>query len=118
MVREKESWGVSPEITKVTRAVKLLADRNENVLLLGETGVGKSYIAKSLHEMGKRGKFDFLEIPCEAIGDGLPVADVFGNVEKNKTGLIGKVGRGSIYLKDIDELSPVLQNIEWISFTS
>ncbi|MCI8649833.1 MAG: sigma 54-interacting transcriptional regulator [Anaerotruncus sp.] len=92
--------------------------RNEsNVLLYGETGVGKELFAQSIHNASRRAKGPFVAINCAALPEHLLESELFGYVEGAFTGASknGKIGlfeaahNGTIFLDEIGDLSSKLQ---------
>lgn len=85
------------------------------VLLEGETGVGKSEIARYLHAHSKNAAGKLIAVNCAAIPDGLLEAELFGQVEgaftgaKNKPGLFELADAGTLFLDEIGELSASAQ---------
>ncbi len=107
----------SDSMKKVLSLVKKIADVDSTVLILGETGVGKSIIAKAIHQSSKRNKAYFNEINCAAIPDTLIEAELFGfeggsftGAPKGKRkGIIEATNGGTLFLDEIGELPLHLQ---------
>jgi transcriptional regulator with PAS, ATPase and Fis domain len=86
------------------------------MLLTGETGVGKSLIAKIIHFTGRRQERPFLAINCATLTEDLLASELFGH-EKGaftgavtaKQGLVEIADTGTLFLDEIAELSPNLQ---------
>lgn len=84
-----------------------------NVLLLGESGVGKTHLAKFIHNRSPRCKGPFIEVNCGAIPDHLFEAEFFGyeagsftGASRNgKMGLVELADGGTLFLDEIGELS-------------
>src|SRR5262245_52424348 len=92
------------------------ARRMPPVLLLGETGTGKSLIARTLHAEGPRAGRPFVDINCAAIPDTLMEAEMFGfergaftDARQPKPGLFLAADRGTIFLDEIGLLPETLQ---------
>ncbi|MEO2075869.1 MAG: sigma 54-interacting transcriptional regulator [Bacillus sp. (in: firmicutes)] len=103
----------SIEMKKVLQLALQVAEIDVNVLLLGETGVGKSHIAKFIHKKSSRKDGPFIEVNCGAIPESLFEAEFFGYESGSFTGANskGKVGLaelaegGTLFLDEIGELS-------------
>ncbi|ODA43673.1 Response regulator of zinc sigma-54-dependent two-component system [Thermodesulfovibrio sp. N1] len=95
--------------------VKKVAKTDATVILYGETGTGKSAIAKAIHIMsGKKGTF--VEINCASIPETLIESEIFGYEKgafsgaiKQKPGKIELAQNGTLFLDEIGELSPSIQ---------
>jgi len=94
-----------------------IADVNVNVLLTGETGVGKSLIAKLIHTKSARAHKKYIDLNCGAIPDSLLESELFGYEKGSFTGAnaVGKIGLielangGTLFLDEIAELPYHLQ---------
>jgi len=88
-----------------------------NLLILGESGTGKSYIAQTVHNQSRRSHNPFVAINCAAIPDGLFESELFGYMPgsftgataKGKIGLLKSADGGTIFLDEIGDLSPKMQ---------
>lgn len=106
-----------PKTQKVLDTVKRIAPFDTNVLLTGESGVGKGVFAKILHNSSKRFRGPFLEINCGAIPENLLEPELFGYEKgsfsgaskKGKLGLIELSKSGTLFLDEIGELPLNLQ---------
>ncbi|MBT5874520.1 MAG: sigma 54-interacting transcriptional regulator, partial [Candidatus Latescibacteria bacterium] len=86
------------------------------VLLLGETGTGKTMAAKMLHDISHRSKGPFVSVNCAAIADSLAESELFGHVKGAFTGAVrDRVGKfelangGTLLLDEIGDLSQRIQ---------
>lgn len=85
------------------------------VLIEGETGTGKSAVARELWQLSSRSDGPFLELNCAAIAKDLMENELFGNVKGAFTGAIGQAGKvekangGTLFLDEIGELHLDLQ---------
>ena len=93
-----------------------IADTKATVLITGESGTGKSMIARSIHQRSGRRKAPFVEVACGALPENLLESELFGHVKGSFTGAAGnKVGKfqqangGTIFLDEIATASPGLQ---------
>ncbi len=89
-----------------------VSNYNVIVLLTGETGVGKSLIAKTIHQMSNRRQEPFVHVNCGAIPENLLESELFGYVEgaftgaskKGKKGLFEAASGGTLFLDEIGEI--------------
>ncbi len=93
-----------------------IADTKATVLITGESGTGKSLIARAIHQRSNRRKAPFVEVACGALPENLLESELFGHVTGSFTGATGnKVGKfkqadgGTIFLDEIGTASPGLQ---------
>ncbi len=84
------------------------ARRPASVLLLGETGVGKSMVARLLHRAGPRAEGAFVDVNCAAIPSNLLEAELFGfergaftDAKHAKPGLVQEAGGGTLFLDEV-----------------
>jgi transcriptional regulator with GAF, ATPase, and Fis domain len=102
-------------IEDVYEMVKKVAKTDATVIPYGETGTGKSAIAKAIHIMsGKKGAF--VEINCASIPETLIESELFGYEKgafsgaiKQKPGKIELAQNGTLFLDEIGELTPSIQ---------
>jgi transcriptional regulator with PAS, ATPase and Fis domain len=87
-----------------------------SVLLLGETGVGKEVLARSIHARSPRADAPFIGINCAAFSESLLEGELFGyekgaftGATQARPGLIEAGDRGTVFLDEIGELSPATQ---------
>ncbi|MEQ9378915.1 MAG: sigma-54 dependent transcriptional regulator [Imperialibacter sp.] len=96
----------------VQKHINLIAPTNMSVIICGETGTGKEYVARSIHERSDRRHQPFVPIDCGAIPNELAASELFGHVKGAYTGAIaGKKGcferanGGTLFLDEIGNLS-------------
>jgi two-component system response regulator HydG len=95
--------------------MQALLDGDLPVLILGETGVGKELLARSLHASSARREKPFIAINCAAIPADLLEAEMFGIGKGIATGVIERTGKfqlaqqGTLFLDEIGDMSPDLQ---------
>ena len=94
------------------------ANTRANILITGETGVGKSAVAKAIHAMGSRAAGPFIEVNCAVLHENLIESELFGYEKGAFTGAAssGKIGKielanhGTLFLDEIGELPPHIQS--------
>ncbi|MCK5543500.1 MAG: sigma-54-dependent Fis family transcriptional regulator [Desulfobacterales bacterium] len=108
--------GKSPGMLLIFEKIVQIADTQTNVLITGESGTGKELIAKAIHDQSNRADKPFVVVNCGGIPDNLMESEFFGHVKgaftgaiTNKIGLFEAADKGTIFLDEIGELSPLLQ---------
>ena len=108
--------GSSKSMREAVGRAHRAAIRDVSVLLLGESGTGKSKIAQAIHEASPRKGKPFKSINCAAIPDQLLESELFGHVrgaftgaDKEKKGLFEVADGGTLFLDEIGECNPALQ---------
>ncbi|VEF46920.1 PAS modulated sigma54 specific transcriptional regulator [Bacillus freudenreichii] len=107
----------SQKMINVLSTVEMVAKVSSSVLLLGESGVGKEVIARTIHELGPRKKQPFVPVNCGAIPENLLESELFGYAEgafsgAKKEGVPGKfelANHGVLFLDEIGEMPLNLQ---------
>lgn len=106
-----EVIGQNNGLKEVMEIVGQVAPLSNQVLILGETGVGKELIANSIHYSSTRAKGPFIKVNCGAIPDALIDSELFGHEKGAFTGAITRkrgrferADKGTIFLDEIGEL--------------
>ena len=101
----------SPKCQALQSVVERIAPSDATVLLSGETGSGKTELARSIHRRSARADKPFVEVTCTAIAENLFESEVFGHVRGAFTGAVrDKAGKfeladnGTIFLDEIGEM--------------
>jgi transcriptional regulator with PAS, ATPase and Fis domain len=101
----------TPSLLPLVERVALAAKHDVTVLLAGETGTGKTFLARLMHDHSPRKAHRFLAVPCGAIAANLVESEFFGHVkgaftgaDRAKVGKFAAVGRGTLLLDEIDTL--------------
>ncbi len=107
---------ISPAYCTVTDTLRRAALSEANVLFTGESGCGKTYLARVLHESSARRDGPFVALNCAAIPEDLLESELFGFEKGAFTGAVqsrdGKIlaaNGGTLLLDEIGDLSPALQ---------
>jgi DNA-binding NtrC family response regulator len=109
--------GTSPVVRDLSRQVDLIAaSADTSVLLLGESGTGKSFIAQMLHARSARARGPFVEINAAGLSATFLESELFGHergaftdAREMKRGLFEVADRGTLFLDEIGDLAPELQ---------
>jgi DNA-binding NtrC family response regulator len=116
MNREVPIIARSDSMKKVLSIVEGMREAECNVLLTGESGVGKNLIAKIIHSTSRRQSMPFLSINCATLTEELLASELFGHEKgaftgaiRTKQGLIEIADTGTLFLDEIAEMSPNLQ---------
>src|SRR5947207_421664 len=112
-----ESLGVSPAIRELGRQIELLAaSERSTVLLTGESGTGKGWVARVIHHLSPRASGPFVEVNCGGLSATFLDSELFGHekgaytdAKERKQGLFELAEDGTIFLDEIGELAPELQ---------
>lgn len=106
----------SPVMAELQRQIERVASVDVPVLLLGESGAGKEFAARTLHARSLRAQRTFLKINCAALPSELLESELFGyesgaftGAVKPKPGLFELCDHGTILLDEIGEMPPSLQ---------
>jgi DNA-binding NtrC family response regulator len=96
--------------------LEIAARHDVTVLLIGETGAGKTFVSRLIHEISPRHDEPFLPVACGALPTDLLESELFGHVRgaftsahADKEGRFLAAGRGTILLDEIDVLGPEQQ---------
>ena len=108
--------GQDPKVKKIFEVIEAVADTKTTVLITGESGTGKTLIARAVHYNSSRRNGPFVEVSCGALPETLLESELFGHVKGAFTGATSdKVGKfelahgGTIFLDEINTASPGLQ---------
>ncbi|MGE5632400.1 MAG: sigma-54-dependent transcriptional regulator [Caulobacteraceae bacterium] len=102
----------NPKMKEILDIIDTIGKSNTNVLLLGESGVGKEVMAQMLHDKSQRAAMPFIAINCQSFSDNLLESELFGHEKGAFTGAVDRrIGRfeeasgGTIFLDEIGEMS-------------
>ncbi|MHC1703416.1 MAG: sigma-54-dependent transcriptional regulator [Tenuifilaceae bacterium] len=103
--------GISAQAKQVTDYIGIVAPTNLSVIIQGDSGTGKEYIAREIHRESKRSRKPFIAIDCGALSKELAGSEFFGHIKGSFTGAISdKTGQfevangGTLFLDEIGNL--------------
>ena len=106
----------NPKMHKVLDTAKKVAVTDSTILITGESGTGKTLLAKVIHDSSVRAKGPFAVVNCATLSENLLESELFGHIRGSFTGAVkDKMGRlqvadtGTVFLDEIGEISPALQ---------
>ena len=106
----------SKSMKDILETIEGIRDSESNIFLTGETGVGKSLLARIVHFTSKRQERPFLSINCATLTEELLASELFGHERgaftgavKTKQGLVEIADTGTLFLDEIAEMVPNLQ---------
>ena len=107
----------SKKMKEILKLSQQVAKVDSSVILLGETGTGKSLLAKYIHRVSSRKNESFITVNCASIPDQLIESELFGYAPgaftganpKGKIGLLGLADGGTLFLDEISEIPLHLQ---------
>jgi DNA-binding NtrC family response regulator len=108
--------GHDAQMRRIFEVIDSVADTKATVLVTGESGTGKSMIARAIHRRSSRAGKPFIEVACGALPENLLESELFGHVAGaftgatgNKTGKFMQADGGTIFLDEIATASPAMQ---------
>lgn len=115
--KHNELFAESENMKHLKEVINAVINLDTIVLLLGETGTGKSYIARYIHENSNRSDSPFVTVNCGAIPSNLMESELFGyergsftgGLKEGKKGLIEMAGNGTILMDEIGDMPLELQ---------
>jgi two-component system response regulator HydG len=120
-LRERAGFGnlvaASTGMKEVLDIAERLTDASTPVLIVGETGTGKTALARAIHASGSRATKPFVSVNCAALPEALLESELFGHVRGaftgatgSRAGLFEEAHEGTLLLDEIGEMSAALQS--------
>lgn len=113
-VKDKSEFivGSSPASQTVNKHIALIAPTDMSVIILGETGTGKEYVAKAIHHQSQREGKPFVALDCGALPKELAGSELFGHIKgaftgaiNDKKGCFEAANGGTLFLDELGNLS-------------
>ncbi|OJX77751.1 sigma-54 dependent transcriptional regulator [Magnetospirillum sp. 64-120] len=114
----KDGWiGTSPAMLRLAETLGQIArSTSSRVLLLGESGTGKTMAARAIHRQSPRAEGPFIEVNCASLPEQLIEAELFGaekgaytGAHQKRVGLVSLAHHGTLFLDEIGELPLAVQ---------
>jgi two-component system, NtrC family, response regulator HydG len=113
---EDSIFNAGSQMTELREQVKRVIPQDTTLLLTGETGTGKTRLARLIHEQSPRRAEPFLVVDCGAISPNLIESEMFGHIkgaftgaDRDRAGKFAAAGSGTLLLDEINSLPMVLQ---------
>ncbi len=113
---DKFSQWESPAMKQLLEKISAVAITDYTILVTGESGSGKEYIAREIHKLSKRNKASCHALNCPAIPEQLLESELFGHVkgaftgaERNRDGFFMAANKGTLILDEIGEITLPIQ---------
>ena len=111
-----EFFGNSSAMREVSRVIEKIAPTTATVLITGESGTGKSLLAREIHRRSNRSNNSLVEVACGSLTESLLESELFGHsagaftgATTSRDGMFTRADRGTIFLDEIATASPAMQ---------
>ncbi len=109
-------FGASQSAKTLIEQIRLVASSEFTIIIQGETGTGKTTVARSIHNLSKRAKMNFVALDIGSLPDSLAESELFGyekgaftGADKKKKGLFETASGGTIFIDELQNASPYMQ---------
>ncbi len=106
----------SPAMRKLVRMAERVAAADSSLFILGETGVGKEWLARAIHAASPRARAPMIAVNCAALPESLLESELFGHekgaftgAHRSRRGCFELAHGGTLFLDEIAEMSPHIQ---------
>jgi len=107
---------IDPQMLEIIHRIQQIAPTNAFTLLQGESGTGKTQLARLIHSQSNRSKEAFIEVNCAAIPESLLESELFGHIKgaftgasSNRLGRFQSAHKGTLFLDEVGEIPLHLQ---------
>lgn len=107
---------LSPKMQEVNEQIPIFAGTDASVLIYGETGTGKGFVAEKIHQASKRSGYPFIKVNCGALPEQMLESELFGHAQgafpgadHKRPGMFRLADRGTIFFTEIGDLPLSLQ---------
>jgi DNA-binding NtrC family response regulator len=111
------SFGRGPAMKKIIKQINQVASSDFSVIIQGETGTGKSYIARAIHSLSKRADRPFVTVDMGSIPETLAESELFGydkgaftGADEKKQGFFEAANGGTVLIDELQNMSPNVQS--------
>ncbi len=108
--------GTSPSMKKVIKQINQVAQSDFSVVLQGDTGTGKTFIANMIHNLSSRSKYPFVKVDIGSIPETLIESELFGHEKGAFTGAVNQkkgffqlANKGTLFIDELENMSPHIQ---------
>ncbi len=112
----EHALGASAPIKAIAGHIHKVAHSDFSLMIQGETGSGKSYIARMIHDLSRRSAGPFVMVDVGSIPDTLLESELFGyekgaftGADKKKTGYFEQAAGGTLFIDELQNISPAMQ---------
>jgi transcriptional regulator with PAS, ATPase and Fis domain len=110
--------GETPAVVTLRENIAFAARTDAKVLISGESGVGKELVSRLVHSQSRRAAWPLVTVNCAAIAETLLESELFGHARgsftgayRDRTGLLERAHRGTVFMDEIGETSPRMQGL-------
>lgn len=108
----------NPDMLDLFDTLRNIRDADIPVLVLGETGAGKSLLARAVHRSSKRAAHPFITVSCGVIPESLVESELLGHArgaftgaETERVGLLCQANQGTLFLDEVGDMTPAMQKM-------
>ena len=102
--KNQEVLGISPAMRDVSQVIQKIAPTAATVLITGESGTGKSLLAREIHRRSSRSRYSLVEVACGSLTESLLESELFGHTAgaftgatTSRDGMFTRADKGSIF---------------------